>query len=112
MGSLEHVANGVDGKENARPKDTARYQQQAEHLVQFKHSQEQRGTGPTQAVEAKFITPLDPVVETEAGGRLPTIPVSEAKKLNELSGKVENSDSNFLSLTRSCWSIRYNLRYV
>ncbi len=35
-------------------------------------------------MEAKFITPLDPVVVTADGGRLPVIPVEEADKLNKL----------------------------
>lgn len=65
------------------------YERQAEHLGQYKPSQENEETGPTQAVEAKFITPLDPVIETGDGGRLPVIPVEEAVKLNRLKDEAE-----------------------
>ena len=41
------------------------------------------------AVAAKFITPLDPVVETADGNRLPAIPVDEAHKLNILKDRAE-----------------------
>ena len=41
------------------------------------------------AVEAKFVTPLDPVVQTDDGNRLPAIPVDEAHKLNQLKDKLD-----------------------
>lgn len=43
----------------------------------------------TTAVEAKFITPQDPIIETADGGRLPAVPLPEAIKLNELKEKAE-----------------------
>ncbi|KAL8926913.1 MAG: hypothetical protein Q9208_002722 [Pyrenodesmia sp. 3 TL-2023] len=42
------------------------------------------------AVKAKFITPLDPVIETANGGRLPTVPLHEAEKLNRLRDEAEH----------------------
>ena len=44
------------------------------------------------AVEAKFITPQDPVVVTASGGRLPVIPLEDAKRLNRLKNEVEGHD--------------------
>lgn len=41
------------------------------------------------AVEAKFITPLDPVIVTSEGHRLPNVPVQEAHKLNLLKEQLD-----------------------
>ena len=41
------------------------------------------------AVEARFITPQDPVIETENGARLPPVPLREALELNRLRDKVD-----------------------
>lgn len=41
------------------------------------------------AVQAKFITPLDPVIETADGNRLPAVPVQEAHKINLLKNRSE-----------------------
>ena len=41
------------------------------------------------AVEARFITPQDPVIETADGSRLPPVPLQEALKLNQLKDAVE-----------------------
>jgi pimeloyl-ACP methyl ester carboxylesterase len=72
---------------------------QAEAAVEFAHKAEQLSflarddesdlARQTTAVEAKFITPLDPVVETASGERLPAIPLDEALKLNQLKEEVE-----------------------
>lgn len=51
--------------------------------------QEQHGV----AVEAKFITPLDPVIETSDGNRLPAVPVPEAHKINVLKERAERRDT-------------------
>ena len=45
------------------------------------------------AVEAKFITPLDPVIQTADGSRLPAVPVDEAHRINFLKHQAENSSS-------------------
>lgn len=42
----------------------------------------------TTAAEPKFITPLDPVIETATGGRLSAVPVEEGLKRNELKSEV------------------------
>ena len=43
----------------------------------------------TTAVEVKFVTPQDPIIETVDGGRLPAVPLDEAVKLNDLKNKAE-----------------------
>ena len=50
------------------------------------------------AVRAKFITPLDPVVETADGNRLPAIPVDEAHKLNILKDRAEGTHKSSKAL--------------
>jgi pimeloyl-ACP methyl ester carboxylesterase len=65
---------------------------QAERLAQYTVSQENDTTGSTQAVEAKFITAQDPVIETADGGRLPAVPLDEALKLNQLKGEIKGRD--------------------
>ena len=47
----------------------------------------------SRAVEARFITPQDPVIETEDGGRLPAVPLKEALELNRLRDRVEGQSS-------------------
>lgn len=47
----------------------------------------------TTAVEAAFITPLDPVIKTADGHRLPAVPLPEAQKLNVLKDRLEGRDS-------------------
>ncbi|KAL1903341.1 hypothetical protein Sste5346_000627 [Sporothrix stenoceras] len=41
------------------------------------------------AVEARFVTPQDPVIVTTAGNRLPPVPLSEAHKLNILKDELQ-----------------------
>ena len=43
------------------------------------------------AIRARFITPLDAVVETASGDRLPAVPVNEAHGLNVLKHQAETS---------------------
>lgn len=45
------------------------------------------------ALEAKFITPMDPVIVTSNGHRLPGVPVEEAHKLNVLRENLESYQS-------------------
>lgn len=77
--------NGVHNKESS----AIEYSHQAKKLAQYKPHQEDESTGSTQAAEAKFVTPLDPVIETTDGKRLPAIPVGEAATLNKLKDEVE-----------------------
>lgn len=74
---------------------TVDFANQAEQLGQYTTSQETEETGSTQAVEARFITPQDPVIETANGGRLPTVPIPEALKLNSLRDSLEKNRSEF-----------------
>ncbi|KAI9722638.1 MAG: hypothetical protein M1812_001569 [Candelaria pacifica] len=69
------------------------FARQADRLAHLTKDQEDETTGSTAAVEAKFITPQDPVVETANGGRLPAVPIPEAQKLNMLKDKVEGCGS-------------------
>ncbi|OQU93704.1 alpha/beta-hydrolase lipase domain-containing protein [Cladophialophora immunda] len=66
------------------------YEQQAEKLSLESSSQtDDNGDRAGHAVEAKFITPLDPVIETTDGNRLPAVPVQEAHKINLLKSRSE-----------------------
>lgn len=70
------------------------YARQAERLAQFTPDQEKkRNSTSTQAVEAKFITPQDPVIVTANGERLPAVPIDEALKLNGLKNELEDRDA-------------------
>ena len=71
-----------------------RFAHQAEKLSLLPESQrEHENFEGTTAVQARFITPRDPVIETADGGRLPAIPLAEAHKLNALKDEVEGKDS-------------------
>ncbi|KAF4553601.1 Hypothetical protein D9617_6g093320 [Elsinoe fawcettii] len=65
------------------------YSQQAERLGQYTAPQENDDTGSTRAIEAKFVTAQDPVIETANGGRLPAVPLDEAIQLNKLKDELE-----------------------
>ena len=66
---------------------------QAERLSLLPHDTESDEAAQTTAVEAKFVTPRDAVVETANGERLPAVPLSEAQKLNQLKDIVEGRQS-------------------
>ena len=61
-----------------------RYASQAERLSYLPRNDNSDHPGRDMAVEAKFITAQDPVLETAGGGRLPVVSVAEAEKLNKL----------------------------
>jgi hypothetical protein len=69
------------------------FAQQAERLGQYAPYQESNDTGSTQAVEAKFVTAQDPVIQTADGSRLPAVPIEEATRLNRLRNVVESRNS-------------------
>jgi hypothetical protein len=75
---------------------TREYLHHAERLSLLPPNPWNRETKATSAAEAKFVTPLDPVIETADGGRLPAVPVEEGVKLNELKSKFDQeiSESN------------------
>ncbi|KAF2498942.1 alpha/beta-hydrolase [Lophium mytilinum] len=92
MPSLSTVKDKVEDKASTKAKAAIGFAQQSERLAQYSPSQEDDTTGSTQAVEAKFITPNDPVIQTANGGRLPAVPVDEAIKLNRLKDIIEDRD--------------------
>ena len=69
------------------------YAKHAEHLSLEHHGSQEEGPNPTTAIEAKFLTPLDPVIQTADGGRLPTVPIDQALKLNTLRADVDGTGS-------------------
>ncbi|KAL1603596.1 hypothetical protein SLS60_005184 [Paraconiothyrium brasiliense] len=87
----EHVAH-AQNKTKSKTKAAIDFAHQAERLAHLAPDQEDDATGSTQAVEAKFITAQDPVIVTADGGRLPAVPIEEAKKLNQLRDEVDERD--------------------
>ena len=82
-------------RESAEPKTSTaiRFAQQSEKLsLQENPARDGQGNG-VMAVEARFITPQDPVIQTENGARLPAVPLSEALELNRLRDKVDGQSS-------------------
>ncbi|KAK5131866.1 hypothetical protein LTR08_000533 [Meristemomyces frigidus] len=75
-----------------RNKHAHDYAEQAQRLAHLKPSQND-DTGSTQAIEARFVTPLDPVIETANGGRLPAVPIEEAQKLNSLKDQLDGRET-------------------
>ena len=61
----------------------------AEKLSLLPSDPKSKDSRATTASEAKFITSLDPVIQTKNGGRLPAVPVDEAVELNRLKARVE-----------------------
>ena len=86
--NLEHMLD----KPVSKSKAAIDFTHQAEKLAYLAPHQENDTTGSTQAVEAKFITAQDPVIVTADGGRLPAVPIEEAKKLNDLRDEVDDRD--------------------
>ncbi|KAI9847370.1 MAG: hypothetical protein M1837_002558 [Sclerophora amabilis] len=74
---------------NGKSPSAVRYAEQAERLSHQPQDQHDESTKSKVAVEAKFITPADPVIETADGSRLPAVPLSEAQKLNRLKNENE-----------------------
>ncbi|KAL8998186.1 MAG: hypothetical protein Q9188_006157 [Gyalolechia gomerana] len=62
---------------------------QSKHLSLLPQDGNNPKANATAAVEAKFITPRDPVIETANGGRLPAVPLAEAQKLNLFKKEAE-----------------------
>ena len=73
---------------------TTQLARQAERLSLLAQHSQNENSRTTAAVEAKFVTLLDPVVQTANGGRLPAVPVEEARKLNQLKDEVEQDSVN------------------
>ena len=84
-------------KEDMAPADSPslKFSKQAQKLSLSKQDTESEELSDTAAVEARFITPVDPVIETVNGSRLPTVPLKEALELNRLreeSGSSSNQE--------------------
>ncbi|KAF6826154.1 ab-hydrolase associated [Colletotrichum plurivorum] len=62
------------------------FTQQAEKLSHQKHDAENSEV----AVEARFVTPQDPIIVTSEGRRLPGVPLEEAHKLNILKDELRD----------------------
>jgi pimeloyl-ACP methyl ester carboxylesterase len=77
----------------SRSEPSAEYARQSEKLSLASADDASDSTSGSTAVEAKFITPLDPVIQTADGNRLPAVPVDEAHKINVLKHQAENSAS-------------------
>ncbi|KAF2013096.1 alpha/beta-hydrolase [Aaosphaeria arxii CBS 175.79] len=88
---MEKVGDAGE-KTKSKTKAAIDFSHQSERLGQYVPGQEDETTGSTQAVEANFVTPQDPVIQTMDGGRLPAVPVEEAIKLNKLRDVVDKRD--------------------
>jgi pimeloyl-ACP methyl ester carboxylesterase len=75
----------------SKAKNAVEFTKQAEKLGLLRQQQAQGSTGRL-AAEAKFITAQDPIIETQNGGRLPAVPLTEALKLNRLRDELEDRD--------------------
>ena len=69
------------------------YSKQSEKLSQGPGSQAE-GEPVDAAVEARFITPQDPVIVTSSGNRLPPVPLPEAHELNMLKDELQGDKPN------------------
>lgn len=88
------MARGDANQEGALASELTRH---AEKLSLLPPGSDNEETRATTAVEAKFITPQDPIIKTADGGRLPPVPLPEAIKLNELKEKAERDSHEEIS---------------
>ncbi|EPE10369.1 sterol esterase [Ophiostoma piceae UAMH 11346] len=70
------------------------YSKQSEKLSLQRLGSQAEGEPVDVAVEARFITPQDPVIVTSSGNRLPPVPLSEAHKLNMLKDELQGDKPN------------------
>jgi pimeloyl-ACP methyl ester carboxylesterase len=66
------------------------FARQAEKLS---HKKPEENEAAEVAIEARFITPHDPVIVTTEGNRLPTVPLEEAHKLNILKDELLDGET-------------------
>ena len=77
----------------SRTSTAIQYTHQSEKLsLQARNAEDGRSNGGM-AVEARFITPQDPVIETDNGARLPAVPLKEALELNRLRDQIDGHSS-------------------
>ena len=70
-----------------------RFSKQAQKLSLKAYNVDDESTNATTAIEARFITPQDPVIQTASGARLPAVPLKEALTLNQLRDEVDGKDA-------------------
>jgi pimeloyl-ACP methyl ester carboxylesterase len=96
--SVKHRVKSQFGRDSDPHKSKTQaaidFAHQAERLGQYAPHQESSQTGSTQAIEAHFVTPQDPVIQTADGYRLPAVPLEEATKLNELRDIIDDRDTS------------------
>jgi pimeloyl-ACP methyl ester carboxylesterase len=90
--TVRHKLHEATDKSKSKAHAAVEFAKQAERLGQYAPDQENDATGSTQAVEARFVTAQDPVIQTAGGDRLPAVPIEEATKLNELKDILEDRD--------------------
>ena len=73
----------------SKAESTLEYARQSEKLSLASGDEDSEKASASAAVEAKFITPLDPVIQTADGNRLPAVPVDEANKINVLKSEID-----------------------
>ncbi|KAK2629309.1 hypothetical protein QTJ16_000129 [Diplocarpon rosae] len=76
------------------PATAIKYAHQAEKLSLAAPGMD--GDDSDTAVEAHYITPQDAIIITGKGGRLPSVPLAEATKLNRLKAAVEGNPNEML----------------
>ncbi|KAJ4297087.1 hypothetical protein N0V88_004004 [Collariella sp. IMI 366227] len=64
----------------------------ADQSEKLSHQHPETGNDDGIAVEARFVTPQDPVLVTADGNRLPPVPLDEAHKLNVLREELEHHE--------------------
>lgn len=76
-----------------RTSTAIKFTRQSEKLSLQAHDAKDEDRNGAMAVEARFITPQDPVIETESGARLPAVPLKEALELNKLRDQVQGQST-------------------
>lgn len=77
----------------SRTSTAIQYTHQSEKLSLQAHNAKDGRSNGGMAVEARFITPQDPVIETDNGARLPAVPLKEALELNRLRDQIDGHSS-------------------
>ena len=90
-----------------RTSTAIQFTRQSEKLSLQAHDAKDDGSKAAMAVEARFITPQDPVIETDNGARLPAVPLKEALELNRLRDQVDGQSSQSGRQRRDPARLRY-----
>ena len=77
----------------SRTNTAIQYTHQSEKLSLQAHNAKDARRNGHMAAEARFITPQDPVIETDNGARLPAVPLREALELNRLRDQLDGHSS-------------------